>query len=135
MQFIADNTPRDAKFIILSTQAWFEADDAEWFPLLADRQSLTTPQGLEWISSSKFLEISADTYDLSALLRSSQAGNDADEIVKYVEKKFKDFDYIVIFAKNLDEKIGGFLQTGRFDIVYFRKNVLIFLRTQIPGDQ
>jgi hypothetical protein len=135
MQFIADNTPEDAKFVVLMPQSWFEADSAEWFPLLAQRQSLTTPQGLEWISSAQFLEISRNTFDLSALVRSAQGGNDSGEIVRYVEKNFPDLDYVAIFASDLEKTSGGFLETGRFELVYSRKNVLVFFRTSTLDSQ
>ncbi len=129
MQFIANNTSQNAKFIVLTPLNWFEADSVEWFPLLANRQSLTTPQGLEWISSSEFLKVGQITRELSSLVRLAQTGNDSGKIVSYVETHFEEFEYIAIFANNLEKNFGGFLETGRFDLVYSRKNVLIFIRT------
>jgi hypothetical protein len=131
MQFIANNTPQNAKFVVLTPFDWFEADSVEWFPLLAERRSLTTPQGLEWVSSYEFLKIGQSTYQLSSLVRLAQAGNESGEIVKYVETYFEEFDYVAIFANNLDENFGGFLETKRFDLVYSKNNVVLFLRTSM----
>lgn len=128
MQFIADNTPDDTSFVVLTPTDWFEADSAEWFPLLADRKSLTTPQGLEWVSSSEFTRIGNLTYDLSSLVRSAQAGNDTGELAAYVESHFDDYGYVAVFANDLSDGFGGFLATGRFDILYSKKDVLIFSR-------
>jgi hypothetical protein len=133
MRFIAENTPRGARFVALAPQAWFEADSVEWFPLLADRQSLTTPQGLEWISSTEFLAVCEDTYELSALVRREQATGNSDALVEYVERRFKEFEYVVIFANNVDKGVGGFFKTGRYDLVYAKSGVLIFYRISAPG--
>jgi hypothetical protein len=129
MQFVAKNTPQDARFVVLTPLDWFEADALEWFPLLADRQSLTTPQGLEWVSSSEFMKIRQITYESSSLVRSALTGNDSGETVRYVETSFKEFEYVVIFANDLEGNFGGFLETGRFDLLYSKNNVLIFVRT------
>ncbi|MBV5336810.1 MAG: hypothetical protein J0653_02085, partial [Deltaproteobacteria bacterium] len=96
---------------------------------LADRQSLTTPQGLEWVSSSDFMKIQQLTYESSSLVRLASSGNDSGEIVRYVEANFKEFEYVVIFANDLEGNFGGFLETGRFDLLYSKNNVLIFART------
>lgn len=130
MQFVVEKTPRDAQFVVLAPQAWFEADAVEWFPLLADRQSLTTPQGLEWVSSSEFLEICADTFETSTLVRLAAEGRNSDSIVKYVEDHFADYDYVAVFDNNLEENFGGFLRTGEYELVYFKRSVLIFHKTR-----
>jgi hypothetical protein len=135
MQFVAKTTPQDARFVVLTSLDWFEADAVEWFPLLADRQSLTTPQGLEWVSSSEFMRIRQLTAELSSLVRLELAGNDSGEIVRYVEANFKEFEYVVVFANDLEGNFGGFLETGRFELVYSKNNVLIFFRTSAKINQ
>ncbi len=128
MQFIAKNTSPDARFVVMTPSDWFEADAAEWFPLLADRQSLTTPQGLEWVSASEFVRVGRIAGELSSLVRSAARGNDSGEIVRYVETHFEEFEYVVVFANDLDGTFGGFLETGRFELIYLKNNVLIFSR-------
>lgn len=52
MAWIADNTPRESVFLVLSPKDSWEADYVlEWFPALAERRSVLTPQGSEWLPS------------------------------------------------------------------------------------
>lgn len=53
MQWVADTTPASARFLVLtSTWSWEEDFVGEWFPVLAGRRSLLTPQGAEWLPDS-----------------------------------------------------------------------------------
>jgi 6-pyruvoyl-tetrahydropterin synthase related domain len=45
MAWVRENTPDDAKFAIVTEDSEYTA---EWFPVLADRHSLSTNQGYEW---------------------------------------------------------------------------------------
>jgi hypothetical protein len=50
MQWIAENTPVDSQFMVVSSRwAWEEDQVGEWFPVLAERRSLLTVQGAEWL--------------------------------------------------------------------------------------
>ena len=49
MQWIAIRTPEDARFLVIPEREWFGDREGEWFPVLAQRESLGTPQGLEWV--------------------------------------------------------------------------------------
>jgi hypothetical protein len=50
MAWIAANTAADERFLVLSnTWSWEQDMAAEWFPVLAQRQSVLTPQGAEWL--------------------------------------------------------------------------------------
>jgi hypothetical protein len=52
MQWIAQNTPETSTFLIFSPrQSWEEDYVFEWFPVLARRKSVLTPQGAEWLPS------------------------------------------------------------------------------------
>jgi hypothetical protein len=51
MAWIAANTPEASAFLVLSPKASWEADYVlEWFPALAARKSVLTPQGAEWLA-------------------------------------------------------------------------------------
>ena len=53
MVWAGDNTPADARFVIVPTvERWGIDATAEWFPALSHRASLTTVQGSEWIPGS-----------------------------------------------------------------------------------
>ncbi|MBI5951996.1 MAG: glycosyltransferase family 39 protein [Chloroflexi bacterium] len=133
MEYIEKNTSPDAEFVVLTPFDWHSADVAEWFPYLTKRRSLTTPQGLEWVSASEFNKIAGQVADLSQTVRNEQAGVETGQLVNHVESDFTDYDYVAIFANNLEEEFGGFLETGRYEVFYRRKGVLIF--SVIPNQQ
>jgi hypothetical protein len=52
MAWIAEATPPDSTFLVLSPKVSWEADYVlEWFPALAGRKSILTPQGSEWLAA------------------------------------------------------------------------------------
>jgi hypothetical protein len=125
MEFIANNTQQDARFVVITQNDWYDADVAEWFPYLTGRQSLTTPQGLEWVSSIEFNKIADLVSHLSALARNEQSGVEIGQLVEYVETHFTQYEYVVIFVKNINYDFGGFKDTGRYGVVYDKRDVLI----------
>ncbi len=57
MKWVAENTPPNARVLVLTGEknVWLQKE-AEWFPVLARRQSVATIQGREWLSAgSKWL--------------------------------------------------------------------------------
>jgi hypothetical protein len=52
MTWVKENTPSESQFLVLDfPYGWFSDMPAEWFPALAERKSLLTVQGQEWLSS------------------------------------------------------------------------------------
>ncbi len=49
MAWIAASTPKESRFIALTMRNPWEDSTSEWFPVLAQRTSLATQQGTEWI--------------------------------------------------------------------------------------
>jgi len=49
MEWVAARTPEDARFVVISRNRWFADRDGEWFPVLAERESVATVQGYEWV--------------------------------------------------------------------------------------
>lgn len=133
MEYVKENTSSEAKFIILTPDDWHSADAAEWFPYLSQRQSLTTPQGLEWVSAPEFDKIAGQVAVLSQMVRNEQAGMEAALLVDFIEFNFTDYDYVAIFADRIEKEFGGFLDTDRFEVFYRKGDVLILRR--IPNSQ
>jgi hypothetical protein len=48
MRWVVERTPPDARFAVVTGEAWHLDKVAEWFPVLARRKSVSTVQGLEW---------------------------------------------------------------------------------------
>ena len=49
MSWVRDETPEDATFVVVTHQPWTIDRTSEWFPVIAERRSVATVQGYEWI--------------------------------------------------------------------------------------
>jgi hypothetical protein len=50
MEWVREHTPADSRFLVISSSwLWARDQTGEWFPALAERTSLTTVQGREWV--------------------------------------------------------------------------------------
>jgi hypothetical protein len=56
MSWTSQNAAAESRFLILTTNPWWDDPVTEWFPVLAKHVSLTTVQGYEWTSPLKFAE-------------------------------------------------------------------------------
>lgn len=54
MQWIARSTPPDSRFLVVTGEFWAMDRTAEWFPVLANRVSVATVQGTEWLTRTGF---------------------------------------------------------------------------------
>jgi hypothetical protein len=52
--WIQQNTPESARFLVISGKSPLTDQISEWFPALADRSSIATVQGHEWLSDRSF---------------------------------------------------------------------------------
>lgn len=55
MDWVSTHTPRSSGFLVLTAaRSWAEDPASEWFPALAKRASLATPQGFEWVPGPQY---------------------------------------------------------------------------------
>jgi hypothetical protein len=54
MRWIARATPSSSRFLIVPENGWAADRTSEWFPVLAERVSVATPQGREWLPGDAF---------------------------------------------------------------------------------
>jgi hypothetical protein len=54
MRWVAANTPPASRFFVVPDVGWPYDKVAEWFPVLAERQSIATVQGREWMPNGEF---------------------------------------------------------------------------------
>src|SRR5262249_909755 len=54
MRWIASTSAPDSRYLIIPTSAWETARTLEWFPVLANRVSVATVQGSEWLPAGAF---------------------------------------------------------------------------------
>jgi hypothetical protein len=50
MSWAAEELPANAKVLVVPAEGWYADMASEWFPALAERKSVATPQGYEWVS-------------------------------------------------------------------------------------
>jgi len=128
MSWIRDNTPTASKFVVLSRSTSWENDRAaEWFPVLSDRQSLTTAQGLEWLPGQVF---HAKVEQIKQL-KKRQAVGEA-ELARYLDSHFGSFQYVAIFIPESERRTGQFLRSRSYQIAYSNDAVLVLERLN-PG--
>ncbi len=73
-RWIESNTPADSRFLVLSGNADVELfcdAPAEWFSAVAQRVSLTTAQGMEWLPGGQFARTAAAAQDIEGCLDAS----------------------------------------------------------------
>lgn len=55
MEWVRESSPPDSRFFVLSpSTGWWSDMQGEWFPAIAQRHSITTVQGHEWLSDVPF---------------------------------------------------------------------------------
>lgn len=54
MVWVAEESDPDTRFIVATTVVWGFDEISEWFPAVADRQSVATVQGSEWLKPEGF---------------------------------------------------------------------------------
>jgi hypothetical protein len=54
MRWVATTTPAQSRVLVITGAAWANDRIAEWFPVLAERRSVATVQGSEWLPGGEF---------------------------------------------------------------------------------
>lgn len=127
-EWIKLNTPADSKFLILTGKTDVFADPInEWFPVLANRKSLTTIQGLEWVGGGLF------NHNIAPIKKSQQclsSNHSLDCITVTAKNAGLKYDYIYI-ANIIGGAIWGSLMdelknSNAYSLFYEQENTVIF---------
>jgi hypothetical protein len=94
MDWARNNTDPGARFLIVSGLPWHLDSASEWFPYLADRQSVATVQGHEWIGGNDFREIEAQHAWLQRCAVETRTG-----CVAEWERVVGPIDYVVLLDR------------------------------------
>ncbi len=95
MKWVKENTPANSQFLVLTgePEAMCESS-AEWFPALAERTSLSTLQGREWLLGNKFSEFIGNRAGIQGCI------DEGAECLNRESIYFgKDYDYIYVSIK------------------------------------
>lgn len=94
MAWVAANTPASARFMVLSSAGAWENDNvAEWFPVLAQRRSVITPQGTEWLPNEAFTRWVCVSNSARVL---GSNGNNSDYLDEWARDRGLSYSYIYI---------------------------------------
>ena len=92
----------------------------EWFPVLAERQSMNTLQGMEWILGSQFFEHSPELIAL-------QACPDAHCLRAWMEQRNLHIDYVLFHRQRASQNlIDSLYSDGHYDLIYESSTAVIF---------
>jgi hypothetical protein len=136
MQWVGENTPTNTQFLVLTGEPEAMCESAaEWFPALAERISLTTLQGREWLTDKSFGEFIGRRSNLQGCI------NENLECLNNQASYFgNDFEYVYISIKtptnnckstNLSTKTTNGLaiameNSPEFSIAYQTEDAIIF---------
>jgi hypothetical protein len=128
MHWVAGNTPDTSAFAVLSgLPPWFGLDAAtEWFPVLARRPSVATPQGYEWLPGKQFLR-RGQLYDTLQACGKSDTGC----LERWKAKSGQSFTHVYLVRDGCCASLrASLLASPRYAMVHDDAGGTIFARTQ-----
>ena len=137
MNWVKGNTPPDSRFLLLTGTTSVSCDPLlEWFPALAERHSIFTVQGREWIDGKDFGAFVISSYDVQRCLSSG----DISCLDRAVSRSHYDYIYISKILRtnacgsaDVPKTFPYFLASIKtdpgFDLIYETEDVVIYENT------
>jgi hypothetical protein len=134
MNWVRENTPANSRFLVLTGTSSVSCDSVlEWFPALADRESIFTVQGTEWTKGADFNNYVRSTYNVQECL----PDGDASCLDEAVSRSAYDFIYLSKTLRvdnciplDLQRTFSYFLEhmhaDESFETIYETEGVVIF---------
>jgi hypothetical protein len=123
MSRVRENTPQGSRFLLITNTGQISPmtdSFQEWFPVLAERQSRNTLQGLEWILGPNFFEYSQGLIAL-------QTCPDAQCLNNWLEQKNSQVDFILLKKKRASPVLLDSLRTDTsYEMIYNSGSTEIF---------
>jgi hypothetical protein len=121
IMWIKENLDSEAKIISITGNPNPEIDPfIEWFPALAERHSLSTIQGYEWLGAGKFAEYYSDLSQLQGCMSVECVEDWA------IQANLK-YQYVVIQAEQMGEEVvSSFEKSGNYASIYSNDKVIVF---------
>lgn len=118
-EWIRENTPASARFVILHGSPWWLDYLNEVFPAFAKRQSLTTCQGTEWLPDEAFSKCKALLDGLSSF----HQGEGAEVLRSTLENVSP--DYILVVKTQVNPKLLASIISGMIEFVFENEGIVI----------
>lgn len=125
MQWVAQETDPSSRFLVISGKPIWPTDSvSEWFPSLAQRTSVATPQGYEWMPNHAF-----NTQIWKHDQAQACAFSDSTCIDRWSLSTGDAFDYVYVRAAEGSYPVASSLVADyRYDLVYNGPGAMIFAR-------
>jgi hypothetical protein len=126
LAWVRADTPADSQFVLLTGGSAFSDPLADWFPALAQRKSLDTVFGQEWVPA---VSIRREIEQYNQVQECLQ--EEVDCLAAWAKTKGSDFTYVLIPRKVSPSLLLGSLQhSANYALAYQNEAVLIFKRTR-----
>ncbi|MFN8585909.1 MAG: glycosyltransferase family 39 protein [Dehalococcoidia bacterium] len=113
MHWVDVRTPPDSSFLVVPRSAWQVDKESEWFPVLANRPSVATVQGTEWLPDHGF-DDAVSAYD-----RAWDCGYHTSRCLGlWAESTGKSFDYVYLTRNDRGQCCGTLLESLERDSDY-----------------
>jgi hypothetical protein len=129
MRWIAASTPSTATFLVVAPAGVSAGSETEWFPALAERRSLGTYQGLEWLEH----EAGPSAWQRYDRLQTCGA-RDVACLDGWAREGDIKFDYVFVREFGTAELRRSLSTSTDFALVYEAPDVSIFARNVRRGD-
>jgi hypothetical protein len=128
LAWVKEETPTGSTFLVIPDSTWETAKTAEWFPVLANRTSIATVQGTEWLSNGGFER--ARTIFNAAYDCGFQTATCLDALAN--DNKIA-FDYVYVRKGDVGQCCATLIESLRQDVaqyqrVYDDEGATIFVR-------
>ena len=123
MAWVATNTPKDSKFLVVTGGDWWGDRTSEWFPALAKRPSLATPQGYEWFGKEAFAVREAEYWELQGCW-----WQDVDCLEDWAEEADVDFTHVYVVQGCCESLETALRESFDYSVIYDPQPAAIFLR-------
>jgi uncharacterized membrane protein len=131
MRWVADETPADARVLVVTTRSWGMDAAGEWLPALGLRASVVVPQGADWIPG-----VAADR--TAQHLRAEECAQSDGDCLERLAADGVRFEYVYLASVRLGqgptavaccESLAAALRNdARYSVAYESASVLIFAR-------
>jgi hypothetical protein len=123
MTWVSQNIPPQSTFVIISGLTWYEDAVSEWFPIVANHNSLETVQGYEWLPHQAFQKQQEQHKDLQDC-----ASEGLECLTKWSHDTGVKFSYIYISTeRNKNSALQNALAASPdFTLVYNGPGAVIF---------
>ncbi|MBN1168949.1 glycosyltransferase family 39 protein [Candidatus Woesebacteria bacterium] len=121
MNWVKANTDPSSKFLLITDNLKWGMDTvSEWFPAISNRESITTPQGQEWISNNEFY------YKVSLNNNLKLCYTKGIGCIEKIMYEYTKFDYVFIYRCNDRIQLNDIANLIRNELSRSEKHELVF---------